>query len=296
MSTYPEGRVAAVSRNEAYSFSKPERDEIILIAGVGVEGDAHAGVTVRHRGRVIADPTQPNLRQVHLIHDELFDELRAEGYDVLPGQLGENVTTHGIDLLGLPRGTILRFGPTRATPDPAAVVPAAERPSPTDPPPQEGTASTPSGSGPSPAGPSGADPDASRPSAVGPSEADPDASGPNAVGLSAAASIAAVVAAAEQATLNDRTKNAVAALIEAAGRAGAPGETTVVVTGLRNPCQQINVFRPGLLKRVIGQDQDGNLVRKGGVMAVVLHGGPIRPGDPVVVEPPPLPHLPLEPV
>jgi MOSC domain-containing protein YiiM len=88
----------------------------------------------------------------------------------------------------------------------------------------------------------------------------------------------------------------VAALVGAAARAGTPVETTVVVTGLRNPCQQINVFRPGLLKRVIDQDRDGNLVRKGGVMAVVLHSGPIRPGDPVSVEPPPPPHLPLEPV
>jgi MOSC domain-containing protein YiiM len=112
----------------------------------------------------------------------------------------------------------------------------------------------------------------------------------------AADSIVAVVAAAEQATLNDATRNAVAALTEAAGRAGPPGATTVVVTGLRNPCQQINTFRPGLLKRVIGHDQDGNLVRKGGVMAVVLHGGPIRPGDQVIVEPPPTPFLPLEPV
>jgi MOSC domain-containing protein YiiM len=266
MSSHPEGRVAAVSRNETYSFSKPGQDEIILVVGVGVEGDAHAGVTVKHRGRVIADPTQPNLRQVHLIHDELFDELRAEGFDVSPGQLGENVTTHGIDLLGLPRGTILRFGPARArgASDPAAAAPTTERMSLTDPPPVRATA--------------------------GPTAADAPAEG------TAVGPIAGVVAAAARAVLTDPTRNAVAALIEAAGRAGAPAETAVVVTGLRNPCQQINAFRPGLLKRVIAHDQDGNLVRKGGVMAVVLHGGPIRPGDSVTVEPPPPPHLPLEPV
>jgi MOSC domain-containing protein YiiM len=297
MRAYPEGRVAAVSRNETYSFSKPEQDEIILVAGVGIEGDAHAGITVKHRGRVIADPTQPNLRQVHLIHDELFDELRAEGYEVRPGQLGENVTTHGIDLLGLPRGTILRFGPTqvRRASDPSAVVPVTERVSLTDPPPPR-TAANSSVAGASVAGASVAGPSVAGPSVAGSSVAGSSVAGPSVADSIAADSIAAVVAAAEQATLNDRTSNAVAALIEAARRAGTPGETAVVVTGLRNPCQQINVFRPGLLKRVIGQDQDGNLVRKGGVMAVVLYGGPIRPGDPVTVEPPPQPHLPLEPV
>ncbi|GGN28371.1 MOSC domain-containing protein [Actinoplanes campanulatus] len=104
------GSVAAVSRNDVYSFTKPNRDEIVLVAGIGVEGDVHAGVHVRHRSRVKADPTQPNLRQVHLIQAELFDEVAPKGYDVPSGGLGENVTTHGLDLLGLPRGTILRFG------------------------------------------------------------------------------------------------------------------------------------------------------------------------------------------
>jgi MOSC domain-containing protein YiiM len=104
------GAVVAVSRNAAYAFSKPVRQQIILQAGIGVEGDAHAGATVQHRSRVRADPSQPNLRQVHLLAAELFDEVRAQGYEVAPGQLGENVTTRGIDLLGLPRGTILRFG------------------------------------------------------------------------------------------------------------------------------------------------------------------------------------------
>src|SRR3954470_15528267 len=104
------GTVAAVSCNDTYAFTKPVRDEIVLIAGVGVKGDVHAGVHVKHRSRVRADPTQPNFRQVHLIQQELFAEVGAKGYAVAAGNLGENVTTSGIDLLGLPVGTILRFG------------------------------------------------------------------------------------------------------------------------------------------------------------------------------------------
>jgi MOSC domain-containing protein YiiM len=177
--------VTSVSRNEAYRFSKPVRDEIILVPGLGVQGDVHAGVTVKHRGRVAADPTRPNLRQVHLIHAELHEELRAQGFDVAPGQLGENVTTKGLGLLALPRGTVLRFGVRGAA---------------------------------------------------------------------------------------------------------------VEITGLRNPCEQINTFRPGLLKRVLGRDDEGRLVRKAGVMSVVLSGGPVRPGDPVTVELPVPPHVPLAPV
>ncbi len=86
-------QIAAVSSNAEYSFTKPNRESITLLAGLGVEGDVHAGVTVKHRSRVAADPTQPNLRQVHLIHRELFDEVAAAGFSVAPGQLGENVTT-----------------------------------------------------------------------------------------------------------------------------------------------------------------------------------------------------------
>src|SRR3954471_14754002 len=106
-----QGTVAAVSCNDTYAFTKPVRGEIVLVAGVGVAGDVHAGVHVKHRGRVRADPTQPNLRQVHLIQQELFAEVGDKGYAVAAGNLGENVTTTGIDLLGLPVGTILRFGP-----------------------------------------------------------------------------------------------------------------------------------------------------------------------------------------
>jgi hypothetical protein len=109
----PESRgpvVVAVARDDRHRFSKPVRDEIVLVAGHGVEGDAHAGETVRRRSRFRGTWTEPNLRQVHLIQRELFDELAVEGHEVAPGELGENVTTAGIDLLALPRGTRLRLG------------------------------------------------------------------------------------------------------------------------------------------------------------------------------------------
>jgi MOSC domain-containing protein YiiM len=176
------GRVTAVSSNGEYSFTKPNRDSITLLAGLGVEGDVHAGVTVKHRSRVAQDPTQPNLRQVHLIHEELFEEVGEQGFKVAPGELGENITTQGIDLLGLPVGTLLRIGDT----------------------------------------------------------------------------------------------------------------AVVEVTGLRNPCLQIDNFQDGLLKRVVGRDEAGNVVRKAGVMSVVREGGVVRPGDPIEAELPTGPHRPLE--
>ncbi|AXE89868.1 MOSC domain-containing protein [Streptomyces sp. Go-475] len=176
------GRVTAVSSNGEYSFTKPNRDSITLLAGLGVEGDVHAGVTVKHRSRVAQDPTQPNLRQVHLMHEELFAEVAEDGFEVAPGQLGENITTAGVDLLGLPTGTLLRIGDS--------------------------------------------------------------------------------------------------AVLE--------------VTGLRNPCAQIDAFRGGLLKRVVGRDEAGNVVRKAGIMSVVREGGVVRPGDRIEAEPPAEPHRPLE--
>jgi len=176
------GAVSAVSSNGVYSFTKPNRESITLLAGLGVEGDVHAGTTVKHRSRVARDPSQPNLRQVHLIHQELFDEVREAGFEVLAGQLGENVTTRGIDLLGLPVGTLLRLGD--------------------------------------------------------------------------------------------------AAVVE--------------VTGLRNPCLQIDGFQGGLLKQVVGRDADGTVRLKAGIMSVVVSGGVVRPGDPVEVELPEGPHLSLE--
>jgi MOSC domain-containing protein YiiM len=178
------GTVAAVSRGPEHSFGKPNQERIRLLAGLGVEGDAHLGVTVQHLSRVARDPAQPNLRQVHLIHAELHDELRASGFAVAPGEMGENVTTRGVDLLALPAGTRLHLG------------------------------------------------------------------------------------------------------------AGA----VVEVTGLRNPCHQLDRFQPGLMSAVLARDADGNLVRKAGIMAVVVADGEVRPGDPVRVELPPAPHRPLAPV
>jgi MOSC domain-containing protein YiiM len=176
-----DGVVEAVSRGAVHGFSKAREGCIRLLAGLGVEGDAHMGETVKHRSRVAKDPSQPNLRQVHLVHGELHDELRAAGFHVLPGQIGENITTRGVDLLALPTGTRLHLG-----------------------------------------------------------------------------------------------RSAV-----------------VRVTGLRNPCAQLDGFRPGLTAAVLGRDAHGALVRKAGVMAVVVTAGEVRPGDTVRVELPPGPHVPL---
>ncbi|GAA1339933.1 MOSC domain-containing protein [Saccharothrix algeriensis] len=178
------GTVAAVSRSAGYTFTKPNTEVIRLVAGLGVEGDVHAGELVRHRSRMRRDPSQPNLRQVHLMHAELHDELNALGFAVTAGGLGENVTTRDVDLLGLPTGTRLRLG----------------------------------------------------------------------------------------------------------------AEAVVEVTGLRNPCAQIDGYRPGLLKHVLGRDADGAVVRRAGVMSVVLVGGEVRPGDRIRVEPPAGPHHRLGPV
>lgn len=178
------GRVVAVSRSASHTLTKGNQPSITLLAGLGVAGDAHAGVTVRHRSRVKRDPLQPNLRQVHLIHAELHDELRAKGFDVAPGQMGENITTVGVDLLGLPTGARLRLG----------------------------------------------------------------------------------------------------------------AEAVVEITGLRNPCKQLEEIQTGLMKAVLDRDEQGNLIRKAGVMAVVINGGLVRPGDPITVELPAPPHHPLAPI
>ena len=184
MADSPGGIVTAVSRSGTHTVSKPNQESIQLLDGLGVAGDAHQGVTVKHRSRVTHDPTQPNLRQVHLIHAELHDELRDAGFAVSPGEMGENITTRGVDLLGLPVGTRLLLGDSAA----------------------------------------------------------------------------------------------------------------VEVTGLRNPCAQLNGIAPGLMAATLDHDEDGNLVRKAGVMGVVVSGGEVRPGDTIRVELPPAPHRPLEPV
>jgi hypothetical protein len=178
------GHVLAVAAAPGHGFSKQGLGEITLLAGLGVAGDAHAGERVKHRSRVMRDPTQPNLRQVHLLHAELFDELGPHGFALSPGDIGENVTTRGLDLLALPTGTVLRLG-----------------------------------------------------------------------------------AAAE-----------------------------VQITGLRNPCAQLDHFAPGLMQATLGRAADGTLVRKAGVMAVVLSGGLVRAGDAITVTLPAGDHQPLVPV
>ncbi len=178
------GTVVAVSRCATHRFSKPTQLTIRLLEGLGVAGDAHLGVTVKHRSRVAKDPTQPNLRQVHLLHEELIAALREAGFDVAPGVMGENVTTRGIDLLGLARGTRLHLGAT----------------------------------------------------------------------------------------------------------------AVVEVTGLRNPCLQLDRYQPGLMAATLDRDAGGNLIRKAGIMGIVIASGDVRAGDPIGVEPPPGPHERLRPV
>jgi MOSC domain-containing protein YiiM len=176
------GKVVAVAKDSVHRFSKKVVSEIRIIDGLGVEGDAHLGGTVKHRSRVAIDPAQPNLRQVHLIHSELFEEVGAKGFNVHPAELGENITTVGIDLLALPRGTILRIG----------------------------------------------------------------------------------------------------------------DKVELEVTGLRNPCHQINDFQPGLLSAVLSKGERGEIVRKSGVMTVVKTGGMVKAGDVIQSIYPEKPYLPLE--
>jgi MOSC domain-containing protein YiiM len=180
-----DGRVIGVACDGEHRFGKPTREAIRLVAGLGVEGDAHAGATVQHLSRVAKTPQTPNLRQVHLIHGELLDELAAKGFAVAPGALGENVTTRGIDLLGLSRGTRLRLG----------------------------------------------------------------------------------------------------------------ADAVIEVTGLRNPCWQIDAnIAPGAMAATLERAPDGSLVRKAGVMAVVIAGGEVRPGDAIELVLQPHEHRALEPV
>lgn len=178
------GVVTAVSLRRGHHFSKTNSLSIRLLKGLGVDGDGHMGETVKHRSRAMKDPSQPNLRQVHLIHEELFDELAPKNFVVRPGELGENITSRGIDLLGLPAGTRLHLGDT----------------------------------------------------------------------------------------------------------------AVVEVTGLRNPCIQIDRFQKGLMAATLDKGPDGKLVHKAGVMSIVLAGGDVRPGDAIRVELPDEPHRPLQPV
>jgi MOSC domain-containing protein YiiM len=178
------GTVSAVSAHPTHAMSKPNRDGIELVVGTGVEGDAHQGTTVKHRSRVAKDPTQPNLRQVHLIHEELFEKLAEQGFTITPGLMGENVTTAGLDLLALPTGAQLHLG----------------------------------------------------------------------------------------------------------------NQAIVEVTGLRNPCGQLNGIQPGLMDATRERNAAGNILRLAGIMAIVVASGGVRPGDAIRVELPSGPPRPLEPV
>ncbi len=177
-----EGTVIAVSLDKAHAFSKKQKSAIRLLAGLGVEGDAHMGALVQHRSRVRANPNQPNLRQVHLMHQELFEEVAQKGFTVTPADMGENITTSGIDLLALPTGAVLHIG----------------------------------------------------------------------------------------------------------------DEAEVEITGLRNPCSQIEAWQPGLLKELVYKDEAGDLVRKAGVMGIVRKGGMVKPDDRITVTLPDEPWRKLE--
>jgi len=176
--------VVGLARDGEHRFSKRPVAELTLIEGQGVAGDAHCGERVQHRSRVARDPTQPNLRQVHLIQTELLEEMTAKGLPLSPGDMGENVTLRGLNLLSLPQGTVLHLG----------------------------------------------------------------------------------------------------------------AEAVIRLTGLRNPCAQIEAFRPGLLAEMLPRDAEGRVTRRAGVMAVVLTGGVVRLADAVTVDLPEGPHLPLVPV
>jgi MOSC domain-containing protein YiiM len=178
------GTVVAVSTSPAHTLRKENRARIDLLAGIGIDGDVHAGATVRHQSRVARNAEEPNLRQVHLIHRELFDELRESGFEVAPGEMGENVTTAGIHVLRLPAGTRLHLG----------------------------------------------------------------------------------------------------------------GSAIVEVTGLRTPCRQLEQIQTGLMAALMGRGEDGRPAPKAGVMAIVVAGGEVVPGDPIRIEMPPEPHRPLAPV
>lgn len=175
-------RVVSLSRSAAHTFTKAPCTMLRLITGLGVAGDAHAGSTVKHRSRVARDPTQPNLRQVHVIPSELLVELSRQGFDIRPGDIGENVLTAGIDLFALPRGTLLRLG----------------------------------------------------------------------------------------------------------------ADAEIEITGLRNPCHQLDGFRAGLMQALLPRDENGKVTLRGGIMAVVVRGGTVHIDDAVAVTLPTPPHQALQ--
>lgn len=175
-------KAIALSKDQGHHFSKKTCTSLVFLEGLGIEGDAHCGETVKHRSRVKADPTQPNLRQVHLIHSELISELKSQGFNVEAGTMGENILTEGIDLLALPKNALLKLG----------------------------------------------------------------------------------------------------------------NDVVLRVTGLRNPCAQLDNYQQGLTQAVLDKDSEGNLVRKAGVMAVVENGGTVNLNDQIKLELPSNPHEKLE--
>lgn len=174
--------ITSLSKSDSHTFEKFTCESINLLKGLGVEGDAHMGKTVKHRSRVARDPTQPNLRQVHLIHSELFEELSKKDFLITPGAMGENILTEGIDLLNLPKDTILNIG----------------------------------------------------------------------------------------------------------------AEAKVQITGLRSPCAQFDSIKKGLMKALIYKDENGNIIRKSGIMGIVLEGGIVNVGDAIEIEFPKKPYIKLE--
>ena len=176
------GIVKSVSKSGTHTFNKFNCDRIDLLKGLGVKGDAHMGEKVKHRSRVAKNPNQPNLRQVHLIHSELFDELKKKGFNIQDGEIGENITTEGIELLNLPKDTLLSIGET----------------------------------------------------------------------------------------------------------------VKIMITGLRNPCKQLDSLQDGLMKAVLDMDEEGNLIGKAGVMGIVLEGGEVKIGSKITVELPLKPYIKLE--
>lgn len=170
--------VTSVSKSETHTFSKFTCEKIVLLEGLGVKGDAHSGKMIKHRSRVAKNPDQPNLRQVHLIHSELFEELKEKGFNIQEGEIGENITTKGIDLLMLPKGTILTIGES----------------------------------------------------------------------------------------------------------------AKIEVTGLRNPCKQLDALQEGLMKAVLDKDEKGNLIRKAGIMGIVIGSGEVKVGDAIKVKLPSKPY------
>jgi len=107
---FPDGFVLALCRNENPGIPKIQVDSIQLVEEFGVEGDYHAGKTIRHRYLAKKDPDQPNHRQVLLIDAKILGDLDQRGIRIIPGQMGENIVCYGIDVMLLEIGTRFTAG------------------------------------------------------------------------------------------------------------------------------------------------------------------------------------------